>query len=230
MAYIDKTYVNKKQLLEAIKWANEIGECTLDCGHKFKPLNYIKSYNYDEENKTWYYNHNDIDEYVLWNTPIWYDRWLWLNCPLSFVRERLQEQYDEDSLKEFENWKYEITNKRNTKIKFLTEPIGKGRKWDMSHLRLRNPWSNNCIQATYYVTVKVPNENFEREYNSQLDNWFKPFSFIPTTDEYIWQQHHKRIPNKKSIVRQIKKWNLPKGTIVTLKTRWYGLDFKAVVK
>ena len=46
------------------------------------------------------------DTCVLWNTPMWFDRWLWLNCPLSFIKERILEVYDEYGVKEFENWKY----------------------------------------------------------------------------------------------------------------------------
>ena len=60
MAGIDKTYVNKEQLKEAVEWAKNIGVVTLENGHKFKPLNWIESYNdihnpefWNEENE-WY--------------------------------------------------------------------------------------------------------------------------------------------------------------------------------
>jgi hypothetical protein len=45
MAGIDKTYVNYEQLLETVAWAKNIGEVTLENGHKFFPLNWIKGYN-----------------------------------------------------------------------------------------------------------------------------------------------------------------------------------------
>ena len=85
MAGIDKTYVSAIQLKEAIEWCKNIGECTLENGFKFKPINFIYGYNdFDNPNFDW-----DCKEYVLWNTPIWFDRWLWLNCPLFFVKERM---------------------------------------------------------------------------------------------------------------------------------------------
>ena len=43
MASIDKTYVNKTELLEAINWCKNIGEVTLENGYKFYPLNFILS-------------------------------------------------------------------------------------------------------------------------------------------------------------------------------------------
>ena len=108
MAAIDKTYVNKEQLLEAISWSKEIGEVTLENGYKFRPLDFISVHDNME-------NLIDTNEYVLWNTPMWFDRWLWLNCPLPFVQTRLQEQYDSYTLEVFESWTYEepVNRKKN---------------------------------------------------------------------------------------------------------------------
>ena len=41
MSSIDKTYVNKLQLIEAINWCKNIGEVTLEDGTCFKPINFI---------------------------------------------------------------------------------------------------------------------------------------------------------------------------------------------
>ena len=43
MAAIDKTYVNKEELLEAIVWAKQVGEVSLENGYKFYPINFIYS-------------------------------------------------------------------------------------------------------------------------------------------------------------------------------------------
>ena len=99
MAAIDKTYVNKEQLLEAIEWAKGVDKATLENGSTFYPLDFIYGYN-DLDDPTFWEKEREV--YVLWNTPIWYDRWLWLNCPLSFVRERLQEQYDEEEARKLQ--------------------------------------------------------------------------------------------------------------------------------
>ena len=54
---------------------------------------------------------------------------------------------------------------------------------------------------------------------------------IPCSCNYIWQDYHKNPPTKKSIIRQLKKWNLPERTIVKFKNvRYKGLDFVILIK
>lgn len=228
MAAIDKTYVNKEQLLEAINWAKKVDKVTLEDGSTFYPINFICGYN-DIDNPIFW--EEEREEYVLWNTPTWYDRWLWLNCPLSFVKERLQEQYDSDYLKTFESWTYEKPVNRKKKYTFLEVPTGYGYKWFMNNARYNCRWPRNSKQLTYYIEVKCPDEKFERGYNEETEQWNPDFDFLPCRGEFIWQKHHKRIPSKKSIMRQLDKWALPKGTIVTVHClRYTGMDFKILVK
>src|SRR5574344_123724 len=35
-------------------------------------------------------------EIPLWNTPIYFDRWLINNCPIQFIQDRLKYQYDDE--------------------------------------------------------------------------------------------------------------------------------------
>ena len=93
MAGIDKTLVNKDELLLAIEWCKSVGTVTAENGQTFQPLAYIYVYN-DLDNP--HYFDEERKEYILWNTPIWFDRWLWNNCPLEFVRERLKSQYPDE--------------------------------------------------------------------------------------------------------------------------------------
>ena len=235
MAGIDKTYVNYEQLLEAVAWAKNIGEVTLENGHKFFPLDWIKGYHDVDENGVVQCEKLEDHEYILWNTPTWFDRWLWCNCPLSFVKKRLQEQYGLDSLKEFEEWVYIPEPKRTAKYKFITEPndFGTGWKWLINNDRRKNPWPGSCKQATYNINVKIPGEGVGRDYNydEQTDNWYSPFGMLPGYDSYIWQEHHKHAPTKKSIIRQLRKWNLPKGTIVEVYViKYQKMDFVIKVK
>lgn len=228
MAALDKTYVNKEQLLEAIEWAKEVDKATLEDGSTFYPINFIYGYNDIDDPTFW---EEERKEYILWNTPTWYDRWLWLNCPLSFVQERLQEQYDSYTLEVFESWTYEEPVNRKKKYTFLKVPTGYGYKWFMNNARYNCRWPRNSKQLTYYIEVKCPDEEFERGYNEEVGQWYPDFDFLPCRDEFIWQKHHKRIPSKKSIMRQLDKWALPKGTIVTVGTLKYnGLNFKVLVK
>jgi hypothetical protein len=228
MAAIDKTYINKEQLLEAIEWAKGVDKATLENGSTFYPLDFIYGYN-DLDDPTFWEKEREV--YVLWNTPIWYDRWLWLNCPLSFVRERLQEQYDEDFIKTFESWTYEKPTNRKKKYTFLEVPTGYGYKWFMNNARYNCRWPRNSKQLTYYIEVKCPGEEFERRYNEETGQWYPDFDFLPCYEDFIWQRHRRRIPCKKSIMRQLDKWDLPKGTIVTVYCINYkGMDFKILVK
>ena len=228
MAAIDKTYVNKEQLLKAIEWAKEVNKATLEDGSTFYPIDFIYGYNDIDDPAFW---EKEKKEYVLWNTPTWYDRWLWLNCPLSFVRERLQKQYGSHFLEKFESWTYEKPIPRKKKYTFLEVPTGYGYKWFMNNARYNCRWPRNSKQLTYYIEVKCPDEKYERGYNESIDQWCPQFDFLPCHNNFIWQNYHKRIPSKKSIMRQIDKWALPKGTIVTVYCINYkGMDFKVLVK
>lgn len=228
MAAIDKTYVNKEQLLKAIEWAKEVDKATLENGSTFYPLDFIYGYNDIDDPIFW---EKERKEYILWNTPIWYDRWLWLNCPLSFVRERLQEQYSSDYLEKFESWTYEKPVNRKKKYTFLEVPTGYGYKWFMNNARYNNRWPHNSKQLTYEIEVKSPDEKYERGYDEELNQWYPKFDFLPCYGNFIWQRYHKRIPSKKSIMRQLDKWALPKGTIVKVKCfRYINMDFKILVK
>lgn len=233
MAGIDKTYVSYEQLLEAIAWAKNIGEVTLENGHKFSPLDWIKGYNEIDENGVLQEEKLEGNVYILWNTPTWFDRWLWCNCPLSFVKKRLQEQYDLDYLKKFEDWVYTPEPKRITKYKFITEPndFGPGWKWTANNDRRKNPWPGSCKQATYHIDIRVPEEGRERSYDKQTDNWYDVYGMLPAYNDYIWQEYHKHAPTKKSIIRQLRKWNLPKGTIVEVYSlKYQKLDFVIEIK
>lgn len=228
MAAIDKTYVNKEQLLEAIEWAKGVDKATLEDGSTFYPIDFIYGYNDIDDPAFW---EKEKKEYVLWNTPTWYDRWLWLNCPLSFVKERLQKQYGSYFLEKFESWTYEKPIPRKKKYTFLEVPTGYGYKWFMNNARYNCRWPSNNKQLVYHIEVKCPGEEFERGYNEEVKQWYPKFEFLPEHDDFMWQRHHKRIPSKKSIMRQLDKWDLPKGTIVTVDCFNYtGLNFKILVK
>lgn len=228
MAAIDKTYVSKEQLLEAIEWAKKVNKATLEDGSTFYPINFIYGYNDIDDPTFW---DKEREEYILWNTPVWYDRWLWLNCPLPFVQERLQEQYDSYTLETFESWIYEEPVKRKKKYTFLEVPTGSDCKWFMNNARYNCRWPHNSKQLTYYIEVKCPDEEFERGYNEEVGQWYPHFEFLPCHGEFIWQKHHKRIPSKKSIIRQLDKWSLHKGTIVKVRCiRYRNMDFKILVK
>jgi len=235
MAGIDKTYVTKQELLEAIDWANKVGTVTAENGCTFRPLDYISIYNdfddphyFDEEQK----------EYVLWCTPIWFDRWLWNNCPLEFVRNRLMFQYpDEEDRKAFENFKFDDPKNRleigYQHYTFLEVPKWHGHKWVMKRGRRKNPWPDKKGMQTYFMEIKAPNNDFAQdlEYDKETDAWYNRIDHVPTFGDYVWQYWHKNPPTKKSILRELRRWYIPKGYIVRVyQLRYIGMDFKILVR
>ncbi len=82
MAGIDKTYVNYKQWLEARKFANETRE------EQIKALGGAIGFYYDSDDAS-----RMGDDFVLWNTSGLQDAWLYQNCKLSFIQNRLASQY-----------------------------------------------------------------------------------------------------------------------------------------
>lgn len=223
MAALDKTYVTKTQLLEAIKWASEIGVVTLENGHKFKPLDWISAYN-DIDNLP------DNSIYVLWNTPIWFDRWLWLNCPLDFVKDRIKEVYDRESLIDFEEWKYELMPE-NKKYTFLQCPEGDWKSILNFVKRYRPHKIMRKMSARFIISAyDSQNPQIAYCYDKQTDTWNEVFGMLPCYDDYMWGNYHKRTPSKKAIIRQLRKWRFPKGTIIKLENTNYMYDFKILVK
>jgi hypothetical protein len=218
MAGIDKTYVNKEQLKEAVEWAKNIGVVTLENGHKFKPLDWIESYNDIYNPEFW---NKDYKEYILWNTPYWLDRWLWCNCELLFVRDSLMDVYSDDTLDMIKNWKYTPTPKERRKYVFVKEPSPK-KYWKCFSKHKHARWEFH---------IMLPNALWQAGYDEQTKEWHECFEMLPAYDDYFWFHHHKHLPNKKTILRVLRKWNLPKGTRVTLSCfRYGGLDFEIVVK
>lgn len=238
MAAIDKTYVTKQELLEAIDWAKKVGQVKMENGYIFRPLNFIYAYN-DLEDP--HYFDEEYNEYVLWNTPIWFDRWLWNNCPLKFVKERLICQYSEEDRKKFENYVYHNLKSNldfgSQHYTFLQEPKWKGHKWFMRHGRKDNPWPDKKETQTYFIDIKTPqNDNYdwwndEIVYDAQLNDWVLRKDMLPYGGQYVWQYYHNNPPTKKAIIRELRRWYIPKGYIVRVYQLAYkGMDFEILVR
>lgn len=230
MAAIDKTYVNKEQLLQATEWAKSVGVCQLENGYKFSPLDFICRYN--DVNDSDFIKEEEKDTYILWNTPVWYDRWLWLNCPLQFVKDRVKDQYGEGT-KDFEDYVYKDSKKNPEfgKQHYTFLKVPKCDKWLINHGRRNNPYLGT-EQLTYFCEIIDPNYKWKEllGYNSKTNNW-EESHMVPAYDVYVWQNFHKRIPNKKSIIRQLRKWYIPKGYIVRIyQLKYIGLNFEILVK
>lgn len=85
MAYIDKTYVTHSQYKQVIDFILENKD------KMKKELGHIIDY-YLHDTDFW------EGERALWNTTVEEDKWLYVNCQLSFIQETLKKQYAEGTL------------------------------------------------------------------------------------------------------------------------------------
>ena len=237
MAAVDKTYTNKEGLIEVIDWCLKVGKCKLENGYCFRPLNYVLGYNELDDN---YRPIHEQDTYVVWNTPVWFDRWLWLNCPLELIKDRLLEQYGEDGVKEFEDFVYTDPNNDirlgKQHYTFLKEPKWKAWKWFANNARRDWRWPGNCKQATLTMSITLPGDKKdwmknELKYSPAVDRWYPDFGYMPIDHSgYIWQKYHNRIPSKKSIIRELRRWYFTPGTIVKISGIRLKIDWEILVK
>jgi len=107
MSSIDKTYVNKTEYIQARNFwletkeqqIKELGFCqwlyTFDV-FKVKNAKDVTIDHFQSEKDIITYFLDDNTEYPLWNTSCIFDMWLAKNCKLSFIQNRLKEQYGED--------------------------------------------------------------------------------------------------------------------------------------
>ena len=105
MAAIDKTYINnKKDYDDLINWVNTQSTYITSIGESFN----IKDYMYEWNEKDVLNAFNNNKEIPVWNTPQVVDKYLYKNCPLKFIQNRLKEQYGnpEESLNKFDNYEY----------------------------------------------------------------------------------------------------------------------------
>lgn len=103
MAAIDKTYINnKKDYEDLIKWVETQKTYTIPTtGESFHIKDYM--YNWSE---AYVLSALEVgNEVPIWNTPQAVDKYLYNNCPLKFVQDRLKDQYSdpEKTLKYFKN-------------------------------------------------------------------------------------------------------------------------------
>lgn len=164
----------------------------------------------------WEFNAENYFEVVLWNTPVYADIWLIRNCPFDFIQDRLKEQYgggwsktaftdhNEDNLYE------QIKNGTSVYDTFQRNGLGKKVKVKFHHISgswCRDKkcwWWINVNPYTYCSSTPWYNEND--------DMWYWDKEAMPISSNVC---HKYGSLTKKNVVNLIKKWNLPKGTIVT---------------
>lgn len=221
MADLNETFVTSLEHDMVREWAKELGNITLETGHVFNLLDWVvglpKDFNQGRR----------IDTYLLWVTPVYLDRWIYLNCPFPFIREDLRQKYSSEDLEEMEKWEWHDPKDDlrfgRQHYTFLKEPKKRRNKIPFNYNR---QWA----RPFYYIDL-ISNDEFC--YDSQTNNWSNDPFFPSDYENYCpWYINH-RIPTKKSILRLLRSWYLPSGTIVHVgcsNIHDYHLEYKILVK
>lgn len=227
MAGIDKTYAKTWREYESLlEWAKD-KEFTCPNGMKLYPINSVFKWDENdkkdiiERSKSFKRDRPDEEfEFLVMNTSQSMDYFLIKQCPLEFVQNRMKQVYGEEyieqvlnGISEFDNYKRDI----GTKVKIIKYP-----KWgNKSNLYEPRYWMK-------FIEVDIYNKNDMCSfcwYNEKLDCWVENNEL----GYYTSSMCHKNINSVKAMIRQIRKWKLPKGSVVKWAGRYIDNEFKFLV-
>ena len=202
MAAIDKCYIdNYKDYLEFKNWIEDKTFIT-PRGNKIICKNIL--FDWDEES----FKGGPIP---IFNSPVYFDNWLYHNCPLEFIQNWLQDRYFRDGYSKGN--KNDITKELKlpeyepcTKVKIIKRGLGE-KPW-----KCRNDYTNKKV-GIWWVDVK--SDCGFCWYNEDKDYWLLP------DEEDVWtiSTYHSKLSVKAIIRKILKVWKLPKGYTITLQGR-----------
>ena len=106
----------------------------------------------------------------------------------------------------------EMYNVKEFTIHNLLTKFNINRKQDFRRIDL----DEDTLYQLYVIEKKSVSEiKSLLGYCEQTKTWNKLYSYLPAYGNYVW--NHKNPPTKKSIIRQLRKWYIPKGYIIYLK-------------
>ena len=221
MAGIDKIYVNNwKDFCEVRNYfmntefvANNGTKCVL------------KNYMYDVEHITKDF-FDGKREVPVTNTPCKVDYYLAMYCPVKAVQEYLDRAYRRD-WKNVDEWKEYITFDRNpgNKVKIIKYPkFGKINK----ALNQRFGWQIQVKTPILSNFTFFTKQSYEYpEYYGDTNQWIYDYELEFPIDKSWGLCNYKTI---KSLIRNIRKWKLPKGSIVIAQGRYEGERYEFLIK
>lgn len=210
MACIDNTYVDSyQQVLDFVNWAKD--KNFVYNGYTFNPLKwlYYTIEDYKEHFET------QTTEMVLFSTSKSQDYVLIKHCPLDFIQEQLKHKYDIEYYYSIKNGTsiFDTFNRNDIsgqKVKCIKETKFGNKRF---HYKSRKRGKRSPLR--YWVELRHP--DYFLDYEENIDKWlisgyelFNPYCMSSVC--------HKKIKTRKALIRNIRKWNLPKGSII----RWMG--------
>ena len=229
MAGIDKTYFNTwEQYTDVIDWASHIGCVTDEYGNRFNPLEFAVKWTKDKFDEAYanrlaegkkhcsdqeyiknYKERYGDDatpypyawcEFILWNTPTYFDVWLIRNCPIDFVQKRLKEQYAsyyediKNHTSEYDKPRYEGSHKFIVIKKYDEHFKDDGLFW--------------------WVQIYDEPNGMMYLYNDTDKMWYDFHECRSTNSNTA---HFRGNISKRKLDRIIKRWDLPKGITLRFK-------------
>ena len=149
-------------------------------------------------------NFKENKEYVLWNTSELVDMFLYKHCPFELVQERLKEQYSD--------------------LSYLDrEPINEHEIGN--HFIIPKKFINRIVYGQWYCIEVKYNERYWG-YNAETNQW------VSTNELGKFHQYwlYIKLTSRKALARQIRNWNLPKGTIISINCIRYLNKCKIVIR
>lgn len=238
MAGIDKTYFNTwEQYTDVIGWASHIGYVTDEYGNRFNPLEFVTEWTKDEFDeayanrlaegkkhcsdpkyiknyKEWYGDDATPDpyawcEFILWNTPTYFDVWLIRNCPVDFVQKRLKEQYASC---------YDD-------IKNHTSEYDKPRISGSHNFKVIKVYDSKIKDDDIFWWVQIIEEpkGMWYSYSEEDRMWYE---YHECKDTYTNTVHFRGNISKRKLTRIIKRWDLPKGIVLRFNGSWKKYEVK----
>lgn len=221
MAAIDKTYVKSydewKEIVDYAK--NTVFKCPN--GQELKLINYVY---YPDKQKS------EIDEWLseaceipVLSTTCTVDYFLIKYCPIKLIQDRMKDVYGETYYNSVKNGTSEydtfIRPEGGKHVKYLKRPKFKNTvKWF-------NSYTCKYIRGKYSMSVEGPNGEICIFYNESHDTWILPYELGEISSNIA----DTKCKSVKSVIRKIKKWNLPVGYKIYVYGKHYGEDFEMIV-
>lgn len=214
MAGIDKTYVTTwEDYCAIVEWCNNN---SFICPNGTKVSFFC--YGWEEE------DFDDNSEIPVFNTSQTQDYFLIKYCPIKVVQDRMREvypaQYVESILNGTSKFDTFVRPPKINKLRLIKKPKYKN---PIKHKNLFGRSYYDC----FYVGIKLPEQwgKYPSYYNEDTQQWILPYelggyggnSFI-------------RVKSWKALIRRMRTWHLPKGTVINVRFFYYlGGESKFVV-
>ena len=211
MAGCDKIWTSKYQdYLDLRDWARKNKfTCPNGIVVNFMDFLYdVKEDYFDGEEQAIAYSPNELDYFLI------------KYCPLQFVQDYLKSVHSEKYIQS-------VLNGTSYYDRFIPPERGKNKvKMTYCGYKKNKLWGNR----KFWVQVSL--NDIDLHYNDDCDMWIMQYNEKTDTCELgIWHGNYAYVCHSvKALIRKIRKWKLPKGSIVEAFGIYEGETYKFVVK